>query len=168
MYDSFATVRPIDVLSCWTALWTDWDEHELKKVRMNFDNADPAEMTECDYAGPGLCIFDRRILTDSGLLALPAEFHRSDSTWFPWLTAMKVGTRKYYLPSHGRVTFHEQYARHELTTSPGFRGDMYSRYKTIWKRGYVPVLERKRAEPDFENSREAHAARTLPVETDRW
>jgi hypothetical protein len=168
MYDSFSKVRPIDVLSCWTALWTEWDDDVLKKVRMNFDHPEPTAMTECDYAGPGLCIFDRRILTQSGLLALAPEYHRSDSTWFPWLTAMKVGTRKYYLPSHGRVSFHGQYARHALTTSPGFRPDMYATYKRIWKSGYVPVLERKRAEPGFEQSHEARAARTLNVETDRW
>ena len=92
----------------------------------------------------------------------------SDRTWFPWLTAMKMGTRKYYLPSHGRVEFHEQYQRHALTTSPGFRSDMYSRYKTIWKRGYVPVLQRKRSEPGFEQSPEAQAARSLRVEKDPW
>ena len=168
MYDAMATVRPIDVLSCWTALWTEWSDELLKKVRMNFHDPAPDALTECDYAGPGLCIFDRRILTESGLLALAPEFHRSDSTWFPWLTAMKLGTRKYYLPAHGRVAFHDEFARHALTTSPGFRRDMYAQYKTIWKRGYVPVLERKRSEPDFEQSREAHAARTLPVEVDRW
>lgn len=168
MYDAFATVRPIDMLSCWTALWTEWTDEHLKKVRMNFSDPSPSEITECDYAGPGLCIFDRRILIESGLLALAPELHRSDSTWFPWLTAMKLGTRKYYLPSHGRVTFHEEFTRHALTPSPGFRSEMYATYKTMWTRGYVPVLERKRAEPDFELSREALAARTLPVETDRW
>ncbi len=168
MVDAFATVRPIDVLSCWTALWTEWSDEVLKKVRMNFEGPAPAEMTECDYAGPGLCIFDRRILIESGLLALPPQFHRSDSTWFPWLTAMKLGTRKYYLPSHGRVAFHDEFARHALTTSPGFRPEMYATYKRIWTGGYVPVLERKRSDPDFDQSREAHAARTLPVETDRW
>jgi hypothetical protein len=168
LYDAFATVRPIDVLSCWTALWTAWDTEQLKKVRMNFDGPAPAEMTECDYAGPGVCIFDRRILIESGLLALAPELHRSDSTCFPWLTTMRMGTRKYYFPSHGRVAFHEEFARHALTTSPGFRPDMYAAYKQILAQGYVPVLERKRAEPDFEQSREAHAARTLPVEIDRW
>jgi hypothetical protein len=168
MYDAFSNVRPIDVLACWTALWTEWDERCLKKVRMNFNHPEPDVITECDYAGPGLCIFDRRILIDSGLLALPAEFHRSDSTWFPWLTTMKLGTRKYYLPSYGRVSFHEQYARHELTTSPGFRPDMYAAYKRLWKQGYVPVLERRRSEPGFEQSPELRAARTLRVESDDW
>ena len=36
MYDAFATVRPIDILSCWTALWTEWNDDHLKKVRMNW------------------------------------------------------------------------------------------------------------------------------------
>ena len=102
------------------------------------------------------------------LLALAPELQRSDSSWFPWLTAMKLGTRKYYLPSHGRLAFHAEYARHALTAAPGFRPELYAAYKAAWTRGYVPVLARKRGEPDFERSREAEAARTLPVETDRW
>ena len=43
---------------------------------------------------------------------------------------------------------------------------MCARYKAIWERGYVPVLERKASEPYFKNSLEAWAARTLPIETD--
>lgn len=168
MLAAFATVRPIDVLSCWTALWTEWTDQHLKKVRMNFLGPAPSALTECDYAGPGICIFDRRILTESGLLALAPELQRSDSSWFPWLTTMKLGTRKYYLPSHGRLAFHDEYARHALTAAPGFRPELYAAYKAAWTRGYVPVLARKRGEPDFERSREAEAARTLPVETDRW
>jgi len=168
LYAAFGALRPIDVLSAWTALWTAWDDDTLRKVRMNFESPSPAVVTECDYAGPGLCIFDRRILLESGLVAVPPELQRSDSAWFPWLPAMKLGTRKYYFPSHGRVGFHAEYARHALTTSPGFRPEMYAAYKTMWRRGYVPVLERRRGEPDFERSPEAEAARTLPVETDRW
>jgi hypothetical protein len=168
LYESFLTVRPIDVLSCWTALWTAWSDDALEKVRMNFTEPEPDALTECDYVGPGLSIFDRRILVESRLWALPPEYHRSDSSWFPWLPAMRMGTRKYYVPSHGRIAFHAEYARHALTTSPGFRPDLYAAYKRIWKEGYVPVLERRRTEPDFERSPEARAARTLPVEIDRW
>lgn len=168
MLDSFASVRSIDVLSCWTTLWIESNDKVLKQVRMNFEHPEPDAMTECDYAGPGICIFDRRILTEGGLLALSPEFYRSDSMWFPWRTAMNLGTRKYYLPSFGRIEFHPQYRRHALTTSPNFRRDLYATYKRIWQSGYVPVLERMRSMPDFERSREAHAARTLRVETERW
>ncbi len=168
LYETFLTVRRIDVLSCWTALWTTWNDEVLAKVRMDFTQPAPDVLTECDYAGPGLCIFDRRILVESGLVNVAPEHQRSDSSWFPWLTAMTLGTRKYYVPSYDRVTFHAEYARHALTTSPGFRPDLYAAYKRIWQRGYVPVLERRRAEPGFEASPEARAARTLPVETDRW
>jgi len=168
LYDAFATVRPTDILSCWTALWTEWDEHHVRKVRMNWTRSAPDVLVECDYAGPGLCIFNRRILIDGALLQLPPEFHRSDSTWFPWLPAMRLGTRKYYLPSHGRVGFHPEGERHALMKAPGFRPEMYAKYKAIWKQGYVPVLERKASEPGFEDSVEARAARTLPVETDAW
>jgi len=168
MYDAFARVRPIDIVSCWTALWTEWSDGQLKKVRMNWTTPSPDVMVECDYVGPGVCIFDRRILTDSGLLRLAPEHHRSDSAWFPWLPSMKLGTRKYYLPSYGRLDFHPEMQRHALMQAPGFRSQMYAGYKTIWKQGYVPVLERKATEPDFEDSIEARVAATLPIETDAW
>lgn len=168
MYDSFAAMKPTDILSCWTALWTEWTDSHLKKVRMNWARAEPDVMVECDYVGPGLCIFDRRILIDGGLLRLPPEFHRSDSTWFPWLPSMTLGTRKFYLPSHRRIGFHPEGQRHSLMNSKGFRSAMYGQYKAIWKQGYVPVLERKASDPDFENSLELHAARSLPVETNAW
>jgi hypothetical protein len=118
--------------------------------------------------GPGLCIFDRRILVDSGTLLLAPEFHRSDSAWFPWLPSMRLGTRKYYFPAHGRLAFHPEGARHALMQVPGFRSEMYGHYKTHWTQGYVPVLERRANEPGFDASPEMRAATTLAIETDAW
>jgi len=81
---------------------------------------------------------------------------------------MKLGTRKFYLPSYGRVVFHPEGERHALMRTTGFRTEMYAGYKAMWKQGYVPVLARKAGEPGFEDSAEVRAARTLKVETDRW
>lgn len=167
MVEVFRTLRPCDILSCWTALWTDWDDRQLTKVRMGFLYPETTELTECDYVGPGICMFAKQILFHPTLLNLPEEFHRSDSAWFPWLTAMELGSRKYYMPSHGMVRVHAESAKAALGSLPGFRAGQYAAYKRMWKRGYTPVLatDRHRGRTD---SPEARAARTLRREVDAW
>ena len=168
LYDALAKLGPLDIVSCWTALWTAWDEKTLTKVRMGFKYPAPAEVTECDYAGPGICMFDKRILLHPSILDLPPERQRSDSAWFPWVTAMELGTRKYYVPTHGRVVIHPESRHAALALVPGFRGEQYAAYKEMWKRGYEPVLSRIRRRPDAEETPEMRAARSLPAETDLW
>lgn len=167
MVDTFRTLQPCDILSCWTALWTEWDDRHLTKVRMGFLYPETTELTECDYVGPGICMFAKQILFHPALQDLPVEFHRSDSAWFPWLTAMELGTRKYYMPSHGMVRVHAESAKAALGSLPGFRAEQYAAYKRMWKRGYTPVLatERHRGRTD---SPEVRAAKTLRQERDAW
>jgi hypothetical protein len=167
MLDVLETLRPVDILSCWTALWTHWDDQRLTKVRMGFLYPDTTVLTECDYVGPGISMFRKRLLLHPALLDLPEELHRSDSTWFPWLPAMELGSRKYYMPSHGMLRVHPESRKHALASLPSFRAEQYAAYRKMWKRGYMPVLatERHRGRTD---SPEARAARTLPTEVDDW
>jgi hypothetical protein len=167
MLDVLRTLRPCDIVSGWTALWTAWDDQHLTKVRMGFPFAETTELTECDYVGPGICMFNKQILFHPALANLPPELHRSDSAWFPWLTSMELGSRKYYMPSHGLVRMHPDRTKGALASLPNFRREQYASYKRMWKRGYTPVLatERHRGRPD---SPEARAARTLRPETDAW
>jgi len=167
MAETLGTLGPNDILSCWTALWTKWDDVELTKVRMGFIYPQTTQLTECDYVGPGVSMFNKRILFHSGLLDLAEEFHRSDSTWFPWLTSMKLGSRKFYMPSYGMLRIHAEARRGALTDQPGFRAGQYAGYKKMWKRGYVPVLATERHQGKTD-SPEAVAARTLRVEIDPW
>jgi hypothetical protein len=167
MLDVLETLRPVDILSCWTALWTHWDDQRLTKVRMGFLYPETTELTECDYVGPGISMFRKRMLLHPALLDLPEELHRSDSAWFPWLPVMELGSCKYYMPSHGMLRVHPESRKHALASLPGFRAGQYAAYKKMWKRGYMPVLatERHRGRTD---SPEARAARTLPTEVDDW
>ncbi|MEO8602759.1 MAG: hypothetical protein ABI629_09300 [bacterium] len=168
LYDALGGLRPVDIVSAWTALWTAWDDAALTKVRMGFTRPAPTQLTECDYVGPGLCMFDRRILFAPGLLDLPPEALRSDSSWFPWVTSMTLGTRKYYVPSYGRWRRHAQHTHAALMDGAGFRTELYSAYKQAWKRGYQPVLSRLGDDPRVDASPERWAARHLTAETDRW
>jgi glycosyltransferase involved in cell wall biosynthesis len=161
------TIRPIDILSCWTALWTRWDDHHLTKVRMGFLYPETTELTECDYVGPGISMFRKRMLLHPAFLDLPEELQRSDSAWFPWLPAMELGSRKYYMPSHGMLRIHPESRKHALASLPGFRAGQYAAYKAMWKRGYTPILTTERHR-DRTDTPEARAARTLRAEIDDW
>jgi len=167
MLEVLETLRPIDILSCWTALWTHWDDQRLTKVRMGFLYPETTVLTECDYVGPGISMFRRRMLIHPALLDLPDELHRSDSAWFPWLPAMELGSRKYYMPSHGMLRVHPESRKHALASLPGFRAGQYAAYKKMWKRGYTPVLATER-QRDRADTPEARAARTLRAEVDDW
>jgi hypothetical protein len=166
MHDALGRLRPVDIVSCWTALWTEWTDAALTKVRMGFTRPQPTELTECDYIGPGICMFRKRILFHSGILDLPPESWRSDSSWFPWVTAMELGTRKYYVPSYARISIHEEHRHAGLGDSPGFRTELYAAYKRMWKRGYAPVLRRVRDQPFADSTPEMRAASSLRSETD--
>lgn len=168
MYAALGELGPLDILSCWTALWTEWNDHSLTKVRMGFTRPEPLERTECDYVGPGISMFDKRILLHPAVLDQPPERHFSDSSWFPWVTAMELGSRKYYFPSYGRLRIHEQHRHAALGELPGFRARLYATYKEMWRRGYTPVLGRAVKPGLADDSPEARAARSLPRETDPW
>ena len=73
MAETLGTLGPNDILSCWTALWTKWDDAELTKVRMGFMDPQTTQLTECDYVGPGVSMFNKRILFHQGLLDLTEE-----------------------------------------------------------------------------------------------
>lgn len=167
MAEVHGTLGPNDILSCWTALWTRWDDAQLTKVRMGFIYPQTTVLTECDYVGPGVSMFNKRLLFHPGLLDLPEEFHRSDSAWFPWLTAMEAGSRKFYMPSYGMLRIHPESRTKALADLPGFRAGQYAAYKRMWQRGYVPVLATERQQ-GRDDSPEAVAARTLRPEIDAW
>jgi hypothetical protein len=168
MYDALGRLRPVDIVSCWTALWTEWNDRSLTKVRMGFTAPEPAELTECDYFGPGICMFRKRILFHPAILDLTPERLGSDSSWFPWVTAMELGSRKYYLPTHGRLRVHAEHRLASLSHLPGFQVELHQACKRMWKQGYVPVLGRTGDQRVPEGSPERRAARRLPSETDLW
>ena len=109
MAETLGTLGPNDILSCWTALWTKWDEAELTKVRMGFIYPQTTQLTECDYVGPGVSMFNKRILFHPGL-ARPRPKSSTDRTphGFPWLTSMELGSRKFYMPSYGMLRIHPE------------------------------------------------------------
>jgi hypothetical protein len=167
MYEVLHRLNPVDVVSCWTALWTEWNDNALTQVRMGFLRPGPAELTECDHFGPGICMFRREILRHPAIAGLLSEAGQADSQWFPWLTSMKLGTRKYYMPSYGRMQRHPEFRHAALADRPGSRAAKHAAYKRMWQEGYEPVLARQHDRLPG-SSPELRAAATLPLETDPW
>ena len=159
-----ATLGPNDIVSCWTSLWTAWDEENLTKVRMGFLYPNPAVVTEADYIGPGICMFNKGLLLHPSIMNLGPENHASDSGWFPWMTSLELGTRKYYMPSYGMLRIHPESRIGGLTALAGFRKGQYGSFKRWWKRGYKPVM----ASPHAPDSPEATAAREIGPEVREW
>ena len=62
MAETLGGLGPNDIVSCWTALWTEWNDAQLTKVRMGFLYPQTTGLTECDYVGPGVSMFNKRIL----------------------------------------------------------------------------------------------------------
>jgi hypothetical protein len=147
-------------------LWTAWDDQRLTKVRMGFLYPQTTVVTECDYVGPGVCMFNKRILFHPAVMDLKPEHHASDSAWFPWVTSMALGSRKFYLPSHGMLRVHPESKVGALAAVPGFRKGQYAAYKRMWKLGYTPVMASPRHQRG--DSPEAVAARDLRPEVDEW
>jgi hypothetical protein len=168
MYVALSALRPVDIVSCWTTLWTEWNDRFLTRVRMGFTRPEPTELTECDTVGPGICMFRKRILFHPEILDPPPNQLRSDSSWFPYVTAMELGSRKYYLPTHARLQRHDEHVHASLSRTPGFQADLHATFKHMWKRGYRPVLSRIQDEPFAEGSPEMRAARSLPPLTEYW
>jgi len=164
MASLLATLGPHDIVSCWTSLWTAWDEERLTKVRLGFLYPKPTVVTEVDYIGPGICMFNKQILAHPRIMNLKAEDQASDSGWFPWLTTLVHGTRKYYMPSHGMLKVHPESKIGGLTALKGFRKGQYAAFKRWWKLGYQPVL----ASPHAPDSPEMTAARELRPEIRDW
>ena len=107
------------------------------------------------------------IVTDrqgNPVLDLKPEDQASDSGWFPWLTTLVHGTRKYYMPSHGMLRVHPESKIGGLTALRGFREGQYAAFKRWWKLGYKPVL----SFPHAPDSPEASAAREFRPEERKW
>jgi hypothetical protein len=164
MASLLATLGPHDIVSCWTSLWTAWDEERLTKVRMGFLYPKPTVVTEVDYIGPGICMFNKRTLLHPSIMDLKPEDQASDSGWFPWLTTLVHGTRKYYMPSHGMLKVHPESKIGGLTALRGFREGQYAAFKRWWKLGYKPVL----SFPHDPDSPEVSAAREFRREERKW
>lgn len=166
MVETWQGLEDIDILSAWTSLWVSWDGDELCEVQLNFKTAELVAPTEIDVAGPGIAMFDRRLLLESKVwdVVRSREFPGADDMAFSLAASLACGSRSYALPSHGMLSFHDEWRHGALYHQPGHNEILYAQYKALLAEGYRPVLSREGPG----RSRSADLARRLPVKTFAW
>lgn len=169
MFDTFRTLRPVDILSCWNTLWVDWQNNYFSAVSLAFTTPEITELTECDTCGTGICMFNKSMLLNPKILeiAMCSNFPQAYDMGFSLIAAMECDSRRYYLPSHGMLKFHKQYTKKALSAYTGHYEDRYGLYKSLFNCGYKPVLSKLLSESKS-TTPEWRAARILPVVKHHW
>ena len=160
----------MDILSCWNRLWVEWGENYCDVVALKFTQPEITELTECDTCGPGISMFNKRIVMNPQVLETvmwPRSPNATDMA-FSVIAAMESGSRSYYLPAHGKLRFHGQWKKAAIWTHASYFDDLFALYKSLLNRGYQPVLGRPSSRPGRGDSPERRAARTLPIKRFPW
>src|SRR5690606_20434983 len=121
------SLDPSDILSCWTTIWTDWSEDGFSTVSLTFMADDAPTPVEVDTVGPGISMFHRDTILHPEVFAeiVSPPFPKTDDMAFGITTSMKLGTRKYFMPSYNMVRIHRQSRIRALATRGGRDADLY-------------------------------------------
>jgi len=166
MFEAFLKLTPLDILSCWNMLWTEWTEDSFTAVSLTFKTSSVVELTKSDIVGPGVCMFDKHILTPNVLKAvMPVKHRGADDMVFPLAAYLEHKSQAYYFPSYNMLDFHTQSTEKALNARAGHYKDLHALYKSMFANGYLPVISRL-AEND--DSPEKRAIATLPRHTFSW
>ena len=123
MYENFLKLRETDILSCWNLLWTKYTKDYFSAVGLTFFTPEITEITQSDVCGTGVCMFNRKIIFNS------AVFDIATARQFP-------------NASYGMLNFHADHKKNALHQIPGIYDARNGLYKTLFKKGYVPVTSR--------------------------
>ena len=168
LYNSFKSLRPHDILTCWADLWVNWDKNQLSTVSMNFSLPEITDITEVDYCGTGISMFNKNILMHPNMLNIPREYKFADTAWFPWIPNIIFGTRKYYFPSFRMLKFHKQKTLNALCKQDGYDDFIFLARNKMLDMGYKPVLSRSHSMKFKSGSPEERASKTIPIITRKW
>jgi glycosyltransferase involved in cell wall biosynthesis len=168
MYETYRTLGPMDLLSCWNTIWVDWNEDNFSCVSLTFDTPAITQLTQTDTIGPGICMFNKQLLFNARILDFSSGFPKADDMAFPLIAAVEWGSRSYFLPSYKMLEMHYEYNRNPLYTVSGHSAELYAQFKGLLKEGYQPVLSRNAAGLPARETPEQYAARLLPALTYSW
>jgi len=169
MFDVSQTLRPVDILSCHNTIWVEWTDEYFSTVMMSVSTPEITELTQTDTCGPGICMYNNRILTPRVLeRIMRPDFGKGNDMIFPLVAAMECGSRVYFLPCCGMFKFHRQQTKAALCQQPGHYEARYAYYKLLLEEGYRPVLSRLSSRFANRNSPEQRAVRELRVRKHPW
>ena len=168
MFDSFQKLGTFDILSCWNMLWVEWHEDFFSGVSLDFNTPEITGLTKSDLIGPGICMFNKKILTPNVLQAVMPVAHReADDMGFPLAAYLEHKSESYYLPSYRMIEFHMQSQHEPMYARPGHYAVLYALYKEMLSTGYAPVLSRLSAQ-EYETSNEKRAVDLLEKMKFAW
>jgi len=172
MAEAFHSLEPFDILSCWNELWIEWDEKTLKTVSLDFLTPGINEITLTDTVGPGIAMFNRRVLLETRVMDMAMQRNQSDAIvsdmGFPLTAALVHGSRCHYFPAWGKLAFHDQAYQGAIYQIPDRHRDLLALFKRLYKSGYGPVLSNIQKLPSADSERVRWAAETLVSKTYYW
>lgn len=169
MFETFHTLRPLDILSCWNTLWVGIDDDALQFVSLNFNTPEITEITQTDTIGCGICMFNKKIVLSERIQNMFRDTGRADDMAFPIVANLEWGSRSFYLPSNGMLEMHDQHAGiAALNAVPGHYTDLYAKYKDLLDEGYRPVIAGTSCQCIDADSPPIRAARRLTVRSYPW
>ena len=169
MFHAFRTLGPLDILSCWNTLWVEWTGDFFRAISLNFKSPQIIELTKSDVVGPGICMYNRQILTPNVLKwVMPTgEYSRADDMAFSLAAYLEHQSNSYYLPSYGMIEFNVQSKNNALYAQREHYSNLYALYKRMLNRGYKPVISRLSSLAS-ESTPEKKAVELLEQQTFSW
>jgi glycosyltransferase involved in cell wall biosynthesis len=170
MFDHFRQVEEMDIISCWNTLWLEQNDDYFCQVSMTFLTPEITELTESDTGGPGICMFNKKILFNPGVwnVIRSTAYPLADDMAFSIIAAMECGSRTYFLPSYRMLKFQRTKKKTALNQRHGHYKQLYNLFKSLFKSGYKPVLSRLSDLDSESYSAERKAAQILPKNKNPW
>ena len=170
LYSQFTLLGPRDILSCWTTIWADWNDATFSTVSLTFRSDGVHEMVEVDTIGPGISMFHRDTVIHPEVLrvVMSPMYPKADDMGFSIAASTVHKSRKFFMPSHGMIDFHEQSKRTPLALRSGHYDDLYAFYKYSLANGFEPLLSRQARERPGQVTAERHLADNLTRQTFEW
>ena len=170
MLDHYRQIEEMDIISCWNTLWLEQNDDYFCHVSMTFLTPEITELTESDTGGPGICMFNKKILFNPAVwnVIRSSAFPLADDMAFSIIAAMECGSRTYFLPSYRMLTFQRTKKKTALNQRHGHYKQLFNLYKSLLKSGYKPVLSRLSDLDSKSYSAERKAAQILPKNKNPW
>ncbi len=143
MFNTYKQLGPLDILSCWNRLLVEWDADDFSLISLNFNTPGIEELTQCDVAGPGICMFNKDVLTPKVMdVVMAHEYPNAYDMGFSLISKIEHNSECFFLPSHGMLENYRQHGKTTLMTGPENYDDLHSLFKSMLKKGYKPVVSR--------------------------
>lgn len=168
MYTMLMGLGAYDIVSCWNMLWTKWTDSELHHVSASLLDPELKELTKTDTCGPGISMFNRRLVLDERARKYLMTWDIPDAGDYALglLSHLLWQGTTYAMPAYKRVGFSQEFQKNALhLNEPNFVTDRMRLFKEMLHNGYVPVIERS---PLADDSPEMQLIKRMEHRVKHW